>query len=66
MKQSKKELGKNIARFILINAAHKGPALLYKNRKRLLKTSSKAMRLSPFLLVGSKILIKYLERKKIL
>ena len=66
MNQGNKEIGKNIARFVLINAARKVPGLLYKNRKRLLKTSSKTLRLAPFLFVGSKILIKYLERKKLL
>lgn len=66
MNPKNKEIAKNLARVALVNAIHKGPALLYKHRKRLLKTGSKTMRLSPLLLIGSRLVIKYLEKKKII
>lgn len=62
MKQSTKDIQKTMLRVALT----KGPTFLYQNRKRLLKHSSKTLRFSPYLFLASKVVIRMLEKRKIL
>lgn len=62
MKQRTKDIQKTVLRMALM----KGPTFLYQNRKRLLKHGSKTLKFSPYLFLASKIVIKMLEKRKIL
>lgn len=62
MKQSTKDIQKSMLRIALT----KGPTFLYQHRKRLLKHGSKALKFSPYLFLASKVVIRMLEKRKML
>lgn len=61
-----KRVTKDTQKALLRIALTKGPTFLCQNRKRLLKQGSKTLRFSPYLFLASKVVIKMLEKRKIL